>query len=181
MTWLIIIPVVLLAVIIGLYNKLVRDRNRMDEAWSGIDVQLKRRHDLVPSLVEVVKGYAQHESSVMEDVTSIRTTGSPSNELAGQENQLSQSIGKLMLLAEEYPDLKANENYQQLSDQLVEIEDTLQRARRYYNGSVRNLNIRIQTFPSNLVANAFGFKEQDFFEIKTASERINPKVQLSDA
>ena len=161
------------------YNRLVRMRNQVDEAWAGIDVQLQRRHELVPNLVATVKGYMQHESSVLERVTRLR--GDPQmerEERASQESGLSRSIGRLFALAEDYPDLKASDGFRQLHASLVEIEEHLQFARRYYNGSVRDNNNLVEGFPSMLVARMFGFVNAVFFEIELASQRAAPEINL---
>jgi LemA protein len=164
---------------IWIYNRLVRQRNRVSEAWAGIDVQLQKRHELVPNLVETVRGYSRHESGVLEKVTRLRGANpGPSSELAEGESSLSRSIGRLFALAEDYPDLKASENFGQLHASLVEIEDQLQFARRYYNGTVRDNNTLVESFPSNLVAGWFRFRGAEFFEIELASHREAPGVQL---
>jgi len=161
------------------YNRMIRNRNRVDEAWAGIDVQLQRRYDLVPNLVSTVRGYMKHESKVFERVTRLR--GDPAMELAEravQETGLSRSIGKLFALAEDYPELKASEGFRQLHESLVEIEEHLQFARRYYNGSVRDNNNLVESFPSMLVARLFGFISAAFFEIELASQRSAPEISL---
>lgn len=183
MEWFVLILLVgLLVWGITTFNGLVRLRNQVNEAWAGIDVQLQLRYELVPNLLATVKGYMQHESSVLERVTRLRgqTSLSP-EERAGEENGLSRSIGKLFALAEAYPELKASEGFQQLHQSLVNIEDQLQFARRYYNGSVRDNNNRVESFPSMLVARLFGFKLAEFFEIELASQRQAPEVQLGQA
>lgn len=161
------------------FNRLVRTRNQVKEAWAGIDVQLQRRYDLVPGLVTTVKGYTAHESGVLERVTRLR--GSPDMEIprrADEESGLSRSIGRLFALAEEYPELKASEGFQQLHRSLVEIEEHLQFSRRYYNGSVRDNNNLVEGFPSMLIARAFGFPAANFFEIELASQRVVPEISL---
>jgi LemA protein len=161
------------------FNRLVKLRNQVNEAWAGIDVQLQRRYDLVPSLVATVKGYTSHESGVLERVTRLR--GSPQMpvpERADQESGLSRSIGRLFALAEDYPDLKASGGFQQLHRSLVEIEDQLQFARRYYNGSVRDNNNLAEGFPSMIIARAFGFRAANFFEIELAAQRKAPEISL---
>jgi len=164
------------------FNRLVRLRNQVKEAWAGIDVQLQRRYDLVPGLVATVKGYMQHESGVLERVTHLRGhRDMPVEERAGEESGLSRSIGRLFALAEDYPDLKASEGFQQLHRSLVEIEEQLQYARRYYNGSVRDNNNLVEGFPSLLVARLFGFPQAGFFEIELASQRDAPAVGLQGA
>jgi len=181
----IIITLVLLVLIaaIWLYNRLVRNRNQVSEAWAGIDVQLQMRSELVPNLVQTVKGYAAHESDVLEGVARVRGGGSSNTPgdvaaRAEQETKLSRSLGRLFALAEAYPDLKASDGFQQLHASLVEIEDQLQYSRRYYNGAVRDNNNLVEGFPSNLLANMFKFKQAEFFEIELASQRSAPDVDL---
>jgi LemA protein len=164
------------------YNRLVKMRNQVNEAWAGIDVQLQRRYDLVPNLVATVKGYMTHESSVLQRVTRLR--GNPEMKLtqrADEESGLSRSIGRLFALAEDYPDLKASEGFQQLHESLVRVEEHLQFARRYYNGSVRDNNNLVEGFPSMIVARAFGFLAAAFFEIELASQRAAPQIDLDPA
>jgi LemA protein len=170
--------------VIGIYNRLVKLRVRVGEAWSDIEVQMKRRYNLVPNLVETVKGYAGHEKETFERVVAARSaavssTGTPS-EQGASENMLTGALKSLFALAEAYPELKANENFQDLSNQLSEIEEVIQRARRYYNGSVGNLNTLVEQFPSNFVAGQFGFSKAEFFELDEADEeaRQAPKVEF---
>ena len=168
--------------IILTFNNLVRTRQMANEAWSGIDVQLKRRSDLVPNLVEVVKGYAGHERTVLEDVTRLRGAARslPADDVASRaqaEGALSLALGKLMALAENYPDLKASANFLGLQQELSKLETELQMARRYYNGAVRNQNVLVQSFPSNVIAGLFGFGERQYFEISDA-DRAVPEVTL---
>jgi len=168
---------------IGFYNQLVKNRNLVSEAWAGIDVQLQKRSELVPNLVQTVKGYAAHESSVLEEVAQTRgatNTGveTPVEARAKQETALSRSLGRLFALAEDYPDLKASEGFQQLHSSLVEIEEQLQYARRYYNGAARDNNNAVQRFPSNVIANLFTFSLAEFFEIELTSQRNAPDVDL---
>jgi LemA protein len=173
------LAVVLLIAGIWIYNRLVRQRNRVSEAWAGIDVQLQRRHELVPNLVETVRGYSRHESGVLEKVTRLRGNNpGPSTELAEGESSLSRSIARLFALAEDYPDLKASENFAQLHTSLIEVEDQLQYARRYYNGTVRDNNTMVESFPANLVAGWFRFHAAEFFEIELASHREAPDVRV---
>ncbi|OGE88021.1 MAG: hypothetical protein A3J07_01940 [Candidatus Doudnabacteria bacterium RIFCSPLOWO2_02_FULL_49_13] len=164
---LIIIAVVVLA-FIGIYNTLVHSRNRVDEAWSDIEVQLKRRYDLIPNLVNTVKGYAKHEDSVFTKVTDARAAAmsapNPGQKLAA-ENQLSQTIRSLFAVAENYPELKANQNFLSLQSDLTDTEDKIQAARRFYNGMVRDYNTKLQTFPTNLFASMLGFTAKTFFDI----------------
>jgi LemA protein len=180
MDWIILVLLAALLVwIVWTYNRFVRLRNQVNEAWAGIDVQLQRRYDLVPGLVAAVQGYTKHESSALERVTRLR--GHPELEVgrrAGEESGLSRSLGRLFALAEDYPDLKASEGFQQLHISLVEIEEQLQFARRYYNGSVRDNNNLAQAFPALLVARLFGFHSAEFFEIELASQRQAPVVGL---
>ncbi len=173
-----------LVYVIVLFNRLVRTRQMANEAWSGIDVQLRRRSDLVPNMVDSVKGYAAHERSVLEEVTRLRgeARALPEGDVAGRaraEGALSAALGKLIALAENYPALKASDNFLELQRQLSDLENELQMARRYYNGAVRNLNVLVQSFPSNLVAAAFGFGLRDFFELGGADERAVPQVDLA--
>ncbi len=185
--WIIIAVVVAIALYaIAIFNKLVRLRQMANEAWSGIDVQLKRRSDLIPNLVETVKGYATHERTVLEEVTALRGAARavPEGDVAGRakaENALSAGLGRLFALAEAYPDLKASGNFLELQQQLSALEDDLQMARRYYNGAVRNLNVEVQSFPSSLIAGACGFAMRDFFELADAGERNAPQVQFNPA
>lgn len=177
----IFITVILLLVVAGIlfYNTLVRNRNLVSEAWAGIDVQLQKRSELVPNLVQTVKGYASHESSVFEEVAHIRSTGETRVGVrAEQESKLSRSLGRLFALAEDYPDLKASEGFQQLHSSLVNIEEDLQYARRYYNGSVRDNNNAVERFPSNIIAGLFKFQLAEFFEIEFVSQRSAPDVNL---
>ncbi len=161
-----------------LYNRLVRWRNMVLEAWSGIDVQLKRRHSLIPNLVEAVKAYAGYEQSVLERVTGLRTAGSVA-ERGAEESSLSQHIRQLVAVVEAYPELKASDSYLKLMQGLTEVEQHIQYARRYYNGAVRELNVRVQSFPSNLVAALFGFRPAEYFEVELAVERESPEVKFS--
>lgn len=170
---------ILLITFIWQFNLLIRDKNRVKEAWSGIDVQLKRRFNLVPNLVRVVETYSQHEKQVMIDVTSARSKTVESRTLPERkeaENRLADGLGRILALSESYPDLKADTEYLNLQTQLVEIEDQIQLARRYFNGSVRNLNIRVESFPSNIIAFLFGIRHREFFEITCATERATPQV-----
>jgi len=177
------IAVAIVAYGVVLYNRLVHRRQMADEAWSGIDVQLKRRADLVPNLVEAVKGYAAHERDVLTTVAELRgaAQSQPDGDVAGRariEGALSLALGRLIALAEAYPDLKASGNFLELQRELGAVETDLQMARRYYNGAVRNMNITVQSFPGNLLAGPLGFRERPFFEIADASERAAPQVQL---
>lgn len=170
--------------VIFAFNRLVRHANLVKEAWSGIDVQLKRRHDLVGNLVEAVKQYASFERTLLEEITRLRTQGEQEHHLKrlqGTENQLTDRLKTLLALVEKYPDLRASDNFLALQRQLVEIEDHLQMARRYYNGTVRDHNTRVESFPANLVAKTFGFDSQEFFEIETATHREAPRVEMTTA
>ena len=161
------------------YNRLIRLRNQVNEAWAGIDVQLQRRYDLVPNLVAAVKGYLKHESGALARVTRLRgNPGLAVDARAQEESGLSRSIGRLFAVAEAYPELKASEVLSGLHDGLVEIEEQLQYARRYYNGSVRDNNNWVENFPSLLIARAFGFRSAAFFEIELVSQRQAPDVRL---
>ena len=182
----ILIVLIVLIVAVGgwlmlTYNGLVRLRNLVEEAWSGIDVQLKRRANLIPNLIETVKGYMTHERELLEKVTELRSKAMKAEkvgEKAQLEGALSRSLANIMAVAEGYPDLKANQNFLDLQGQLAKIEDEIQLARRYYNGTVRNLNIKIESFPSNIVANMFHFTKAEFFEIEDAADREVPKVKF---
>ncbi|KXK25862.1 MAG: LemA family protein [candidate division WS6 bacterium OLB20] len=166
--------------IVGLYNGLVRAKVLVDEAWSGIDVQLKRRYDLIPNLVETVKGYASHEKSTFEEVTKLRSMAMQATDVAEKsklENQLTNTLKSLFAVAENYPELKANENFLNLQGTLNEIETEIQGARRYYNGAVRDFNTKIMVFPNNLIAGMLGFTAREFFEAEEG-ERENVKVDF---
>ena len=160
---------------IGLYNRLVARRNHALEAWSGIDVQLKRRHDLLPKLVEAVKAYAGYERAVLREGVEART-GAPSAARAAAENALTGRLRELLALVEAYPDLKASRGYLDLQTQISAAEEQIQYARRYFNGTVRELNILVDAFPSNLVARLFGFAPMDYFEIELATQRHSPEL-----
>jgi LemA protein len=153
--------------IIAVYNGLIRLKNRTDEAWSDIDVQLKRRHDLIPNLINTVKGYAAHEKEVFEKVTEARTRAMGAGSAADKaqaENMLSQTLKSLFAVAEAYPDLKANQNFLELQRELTDTEDKIQAARRFYNGNVRDFNIKIQVFPNNMIAGSLSYTAREFFE-----------------
>jgi LemA protein len=175
MIWVYLVAASLVIAAVVLYNRLVRSRNRVSTAWSDIDVQLQRRHDLIPQLVKAVDAYAKYEKATLEAVTELRAEAMrvvDVNSRGEAELALSEGVGRLLALAESYPDLKANENFMKLQSELVETEDYLQFARRYYNGSVRDYNTMTETVPSNLVASLFGFKSREFFQ-KTADEAAN--------
>ena len=174
---LIIVLVVLLLALIAVYNGLIRSRVRVDEAWSDINVQLKRRYDLIPNLVETVKGYATHEKEVFQKVTEARTAAMGASGIAQKaqaENQLAGALKSLFAVSEAYPELKANEGFQQLQSELVDTEDKIQAARRFYNGSVRDYNIKLQVFPTNLLAGMLGFTHRDFFGVDNQAEIDQP-------
>lgn len=184
----IILLLILLGVIIliflygvGVYNSLIRLRNMVKNAWSDIDVQLKKRHDLIPNLVETVKGYAAHEKTVLENVTKARSMAAQARgplESAQAENMLTQALRQLFAVVENYPDLKANQNFLALQEELRNIENQIQEARRYYNAVVRDYNIKTESFPSNIIASMFNFRKEPFFEIEEAEEREVPRVQF---
>jgi len=166
-----VILVVTAVVLIGMYNSLVRLRVRCDSAWSDIDVQLKRRHDLIPSLVETVKGYATHEKTTFENIAKFRSQAMQATTPDGKalaENQLSGALKSLFAVAENYPELRASEQFTQLQDSLSRTEDAIQGSRRYYNAVVRDLNTKVQTFPSSIIAGMFGFQGRQFFETSDA-------------
>ena len=180
----IVVAVVLLLVlwVAVMYNALVRGRNHCDEAWSNVDTELKRRYDVIPNLVDTVKGYAAHERETMERVTQARNTalqsqGSPASQ-ARDENVLVDGLRRLLAVVERYPDLKASQNFLGLQEELINTEDRIQRARRFYNGNVRDYNNRVEVFPSALVAKPFGFRQREFFEIEVATERTAPAVKI---
>src|ERR1700727_741051 len=179
-----VIVVLLVIFVIGMYNSLVRLRGQGDNAWSDIDVQLKRRYDLIPNLVETVKGYAGHEKSTLEGVIAARNqamnTQGPAAK-ADAENALTSALRQVFALAEAYPQLRAVESFTQLQNTLNQIEDSVQNARRYYNAVVRDFNTKIAPFPSNIIAGMFNFKPRDFFEISAPAEREVPKVSFGSA
>jgi LemA protein len=185
MVGLIVLGVLVLLIIfgIGMYNGLVRLKVQCDNAWADIDVQLKRRYDLIPNLVETVKGYAGHEKGTLEAVVTARnramTAAGPADK-AQAENMLSGALKSLFALSEAYPQLRAVESFTSLQNTLTQIEDTVQNARRYYNAIVRDLNTKILQFPTNIFAGMLGFKEREFFETSSAAEREAPKVSFSN-
>lgn len=177
----VIIVVVLALALVMLYNGLIRARNRVQEAWSDIDVQLKRRYDLIPNLVETVKGYAKHESDVFQKVTEARAQAMQSHGTAEQaklESRLTASIGNLLAVAESYPELKANQNFAGLQSELSDTENKIQAARRFYNSQVLAFNNKLQVFPTNLIASAMNFTKQEFFEVAEQKERENVAVKF---
>ena len=177
----IVVLVVLILWFVVTYNSFIRLRNFIRESWSGVDVQLKRRYSLIPNLLETVKGYMKHERGLFEDVARIRTecmnTGNI-REKGQAENSLTQTIKTLFAVAENYPDLKASQNFLDLQENISSIEEAIQLARRYYNGTVRNYNIAVESFPSMLVARMFGFKQEEFFQIEEESERESPEIKI---
>jgi len=179
--WFWIILVVIVIFVIATYNKLVQLNTRTDEAWSDIDVQLKRRADLIPNLVETVKGYAKHEKEVFENVTEARSSILSANNVADKakaENQMQTALKSIFAVAEAYPELKANQNFAQLQSDLTDTEDKIQASRRFYNANVRDMNIAVQSFPTNIFANMFHYKKRDLFEVTEAAEREPVKVDF---
>lgn len=175
------VVVFLLLFVIVMYNSLVRARVHCEEAFAGMDVQLKRRYDMIPNLVEVVKGYVKHEKEVLTKITEARANAMNAQgfvEQAQSENMLSQALKSLFAVAENYPDLKANTNFLKLQEEYAVVEDAIQGARRMFNSAVKSLNIKIETFPSNMIAGMFGFKKKEFFEVDGAAERENVKIKM---
>jgi LemA protein len=173
--------VLLILTIIGIFNALVRLRNQVNNAWSQIDVQLKRRHDLIPNLVETAKGYMKHERETFEAITNARAAAMGANNVADAakaEGQLGEALSKFLLVVENYPDLKANQNFLALQEELTSTENKIAFARQNYNDQVLSFNNKTQMFPSNIVAAMFGFSKRDFFEIEVATERETPKVSF---
>ena len=178
----VVVVILLVAWLIGGYNGLVSLKNRAQEAWADIDVQLKRRYDLIPNLMETVKGYAGHEKEVFENVTAARAAAmgaTTTEDKIAKENVLTQSLRSLFAVAENYPDLKASANFIELQRELTDTEDKIQAARRFYNGNVRDLNTMIESFPNNLVASMFGFKQMALFEISEPAEKEAPKIDFT--
>ncbi|MBB3383064.1 MULTISPECIES: LemA family protein [Rhizobium] len=182
---LVLLAIIVLAAlyVVFAYNGLVRARQVAEEAWSGIDVQLKRRADLIPNLVETVKGYAGHERQTLEEVVELRNKAQavPSGDVAARgqaEGLLSQALGRVIALAEAYPDLKANTNFLELQRSLEGVEGEIQMSRRYYNGAARDLNVKVETFPNNLIAGPFGFTKKAYFEISNEADRAVPTVKF---
>jgi LemA protein len=169
------ILVVIGLIIGGMYNGLVQLKVRADNAWSDIDIQLKRRHDLIPNIVETVKGYATHEKDTFENAAMAATSA---DDRAQAEGQLTQALRGLLAVAEAYPELKANAQFMSLQQQLSDLEDALQNSRRYYNAVVRDLNTKIQSFPTNIIAGMFNFQQRQFFEISDPTERAVPTVKF---
>ena len=182
LTWIIVVIVAAIVLwLVATYNRLVSLKNRAQEGWSDIDVQLKRRYDLIPNLVATVKGYAKHEDAVFTKVTEARTRAINAQGVASKgaaENMLTGALKSLFAVAEAYPDLKASANFAKLQDELSDTENKIQAARRFYNGMVRDLNILIETFPANIVANMFKFMKREFFEIENEEEKQAVKVEF---
>jgi len=179
-----ILPALLIATIIwaiGIYNSLVKRRNYVEDAWSGIEVQLKKRHNLIPNLVKTIKGYTEHEASLLKAVTGLRVPKVQASlaETSALEQSFSKQLSGIMVQVEAYPDIKADGNFQRLQDQLETVEGDIERARRYYNGSVRDFNTLIQSFPSNLIADRYHFTEADFFELDLEAARQVPEIDFS--
>jgi LemA protein len=176
--WILVgVAVLLVIVVVAVYNGLVRTRVRVEEAWSDITVQLKRRMDLIPNLVNTVKGYAKHEKEVFENVTKARADvlgAKGVKETAQAENQFEQALKSLFAVAENYPQLRATENFQQLQTELTDTEDKIMASRRFYNGAARDLNVKVESFPSNVIAGMFGFKKREFFEVEDRAAAEKP-------
>lgn len=173
---------VLLILFIGIYNRLIRLRNQVAEAWSDIDVQLKRRYDLIPNLLESVKGYSQYESTTLQKVTALRQHAMAAQSISDKskaETALSAGLTKIFAVMENYPDLKANQSFLDLQKNLSDIENQIQNARRYYNGTTREYNTRIQTLPDNIIANAFHFTAKEFFALDSETEKQTPNISFS--
>jgi LemA protein len=178
---LVVIVVVLVAILIALYNRLVRLRNRAENAWAQVDVQLRRRYDLIPNLVETVKGYAAHERQTFEEVTRARTAAQQAQSVQQQaeaENMLTQAIGRLFAVAEQYPQLRATENFQQLQAQLAETEQKIAVSRQVYNDAVLTYDNALETIPTNVVAGLFNFRPREYFEVEEPAAREAPRVQF---
>jgi len=189
MTYFLIILILIVLLVfwgISIYNKLVKNRNMMEEAFSGMDVQLKKRHDLIPNLVNTVKGYASHEQETFERVMEARSkamggmslTASNAETVAETQNQLTSALGRLFAVAENYPELKADANFRELQTQLSAIEGDIEKARRYYNATVRDNNIAVESFPSSIIAGMGGFKHGVFFEMEDPGDRAVPEVNF---
>jgi LemA protein len=177
----VVILVIVVFMVIGVYNSLIKLKNEVDSSWSDINTQLKRRFDLIPNIVESVKGYAKHEASVFENVTAARSQAMQATgpaEMAKAENMLQGALKSLFAVAEAYPDLKANQNFLELQNTLTQTEDEINKSRRYYNAVVRDFNTKLQVFPNNIIAGMFNFKEREFFELDSPEERKNVKVSF---
>lgn len=194
MTWIILAIIVgLIIFVIAIYNTLVKMRVRVNEAWSDIDVQLKRRYDLIPNLVSTVKGYAKHEQETLNNVIEARSKATAINidasnvtheqmvQFAGAQDGLTGALSKLFALSENYPDLKANQNFLQLQSDLTDTEDKIQASRRFYNGTVREFNTKVQTVPSNIIAGMFNFTKREFYEVDSEEERKNVNVDFKNS
>lgn len=176
-------PLILIAIwFIATYNRLIRLRQHIRDSWSQIDVELKRRYELIPNLVETVKGYATHEQETLEGVVQLRNKAmanhGPASSQAADESELVRGLGKLFALAESYPNLKADANFRELQQELANTEDRIAAARRFYNGNVREMNALVEMFPSNFVARSFGFQQSDYFELDSEAERVVPRVEF---
>jgi LemA protein len=177
----VLLVLILVAIVAGMYNGLVRARNETKNSWAQIDVQLKRRHDLIPNLVETVKGYASHESKTLESVIAARSQAVAAPTVDAKiaaEGQLSQALGRLMVVTEQYPDLKANQNFLALQEELTSTENKITFARQAYNDAATTYNTRIETFPSNVIAGNFGFKPEPLFQVSDEKERQAPQVKF---
>ena len=183
--WIVIAVVVVLVLwTVYAFNRLVKYRNRADEGWAQIDVQLRRRYDLIPNLVQTVEGYAAHERETFEEVTKARSRAESAQGVAGQadaENAVSSGLRQLLAVAENYPDLKANQNFLELQNELTDTEDKIQASRRFYNMTVRDLNTKVQQFPSSIIAGFANAKEREFFELEDPAERAVPSVSFGTA
>jgi len=185
MTSLVILGIITAVILYGItiYNRLVRNRQMVHEGWSGIDVQLKKRANLIPNLVAAVKGYMKHERGLLEKITELRAKAQGMDnatpaERSAVEQEISRVLGQINVAVENYPDLKANQNVLDLQQQLAQIEHDIQMARRYYNGAVRENNVLVESFPSNLIANYFHFEKAEYFELENPEDRAVPKVEL---
>ncbi len=185
MEWIILVLIVaVIGYAIYIYNSLVKNRQLVEEGWSGIDVQLKRRADLIPNMLETVKGYMAHERETLQAVTEARVAAQQAQNASPAqrskvEGELSNALGRLFAVAEAYPDLKANTNFLEFQATLRTVEDEIQMSRRYYNGAVRNLNVSVESFPSNIVANTFKFEKAEYFELENEADRAVPEVNFS--
>lgn len=177
LTIVILIVALLLVYIIFLYNKIVHAKNMNKEAFSNVDVALKQRYDLIPNLVETVKGYANYEGDILEKVAKLRTNSTNLNQRSGMETDFTNDIKNILVVMEQYPNLKASEGFIKFQDNLVKIEETIENARRYYNGTTRNYNIIIQKFPNNIIAKLLGCKESEYFEVELVTKK-NPTVNM---
>ena len=176
-----VLVVILVLWFIGMYNGLIRERNEVKNSWAQIDVQLKRRHDLIPNLVETVKGYAGHEKGTLESVVQARAAAVSAEGVAGRakaESELGGALGRLMMVVEQYPDLKANQNFLALQEELTSTENKIGFSRQYYNDTVMHYNTRVQSVPTNIVAGMFNFRQEDFFELEDQTQREVPQVKF---